>query len=369
LQSDQIIAGDAMKTRDTLLIVDDVEINRGILQATFNDQYKKIIEAENGEVAVAQIRKHHEHIAAVLLDLIMPVMDGYEVMEILNREGFISEFPVIIITADNTTKSELQAFDSGVTDIISKPFEPSIVQRRVQNAVELNLYRINLEEMVQDQANEIVETSVQVIDTLSAIIEYRNVETGQHNRRIRTYTKIMLDELMEHYPEYDLSKSAISLISSASVLHDIGKIAIPDSILNKPGRLTTEEFEIMKTHAVKGSEMLSKLKKIGNEDYLYYANNICKYHHERWDGKGYPDGLKGDEIPVCAQVTSIADCYDALTNDRVYKKAIPPEEALKMIFAGKCGQFSPKLMECLNNVSGTFKKIAVDYQDSDGEIK
>jgi len=358
-----------MKTRDTLLIVDDVEINRGILQATFNDQYKKIIEAENGEVAVAQIRKHHEHIAAVLLDLIMPVMDGYEVMEILNREGFISEFPVIIITADNTTKSELQAFDSGATDIISKPFEPSIVQRRVQNAVELNLYRINLEEMVQDQANEIVETSVQVIDTLSAIIEYRNVETGQHNRRIRTYTKIMLDELMEHYPEYDLSKSAISLISSASVLHDIGKIAIPDSILNKPGRLTTEEFEIMKTHAVKGSEMLSKLKKIGNEDYLYYANNICKYHHERWDGKGYPDGLKGDEIPVCAQVTSIADCYDALTNDRVYKKAIPPEEALKMIFAGECGQFSPKLMECLNNVSGTFKKIAVDYQDSDGEIK
>ena len=354
-----------MSVRNTLLIVDDIEINRGILQATFQGEDKSIIEAENGSKAVEIIRKNHDSIAAVLLDLIMPVMDGYEVMSILNSEGYINEFPVIIITADNTTESELQAFDFGATDIISKPFEPSIVQRRVKNAVELNQYRINLEKMVQEQANEIVETSAQVIDTLSSIIEYRNFETGQHNKRIRTYTRIMLDELMDNYPEYKLSRSVITLISSASALHDIGKIAIPDSILNKPGRLTAEEYEIMKTHAVKGAEMLSKLKKIGNEDYLYYANNICKYHHERWDGKGYPEGLKGDDIPVCAQVTSIADCYDALTNDRVYKKAIPPAEALNMIFDGECGTFSPKLMDCLHNISEKFQEIAVDYRDSE----
>lgn len=351
-----------MNKRDTILIVDDVEMNRAILCNIFEKDYT-ILEAENGEQALRLIEQFHGRITAVLLDLVMPVMDGYQVMEKIRKLNFLSEFPVIIITAEDSTESEVWAFDLGASDIIMKPFEPHVVRRRVQNIVELNLRKLYQEERIAEQAERLRESNVVMIDALSSIIEYRSVETGQHIKRIRLFTKILLEDVSRSCPEYGLDEHKIEMISGASSLHDIGKIAIPDSILVKPGRLTKEEFEIMKTHSTKGCEILESLDRMSDREYLQYAYSICRYHHERWDGKGYPDGLKGDSIPISAQVVGLADCYDALTSDRVYKKALPPEQAFHMILNGECGIFSQKLLECFKNVGPEFERLARRYAD------
>ena len=351
-----------MTKRDTILIVDDMEVNRAILRSMFEKNYN-LLEAENGEQAIFLAKEYHEQIAAVLLDVVMPVKDGYQVMEEAGRMGLLHEFPVIVITAEDSVESEVHAFDLGASDIIMKPFEPHVVKRRVQNSVELNLHRLNQEELIEEQASKLRESNELLVDTLSSIIEYRSVETGQHIQRIRMFTQVLLEEVAVSYPEFGLNERTIGIISSASSLHDIGKIAIPDSILNKPGKLTKEEFEIMKTHSLKGCEILEGLNRMSDKEYLEYAYNICRYHHERWDGRGYPDGLKGDRIPVCAQVVGIADCYDALTTDRVYKKAIDPEQAFNMILNGECGTFSPKLLECFKNVRMPFAQLTREYAD------
>lgn len=348
--------------QNTLLIVDDMEVNRAILRGLFEQEYN-LLEAENGAQALVLIKQYQDVLAGVLLDLLMPVKDGYEVMKDMAREGLMASIPVIVITAEDSMENEVKAFDMGAADIIMKPFEPLVVRRRVQNAVELNRHKTHLEEMVQEQATKLKHSREVIMDTLSSIIEHRSVETGQHVLRIRMFTKILLEEVMHCCPEYELNERAISVIAEASALHDIGKIAIPDTILNKPGRLTKEEFEIMKTHTLQGCEILSGLGRMGDEEYLRYAYNICRYHHERWDGKGYPDGLVGDNTPVYAQAVGVADAYDALTTDRVYKKAIAPEKAMQMILNGECGTFSPKLLECMKNVKEQFYRLAREYAD------
>lgn len=349
--------------RDTIIIVDDMEINRVILRGVFEKDYK-LLEAENGDQALLLAEQHHSEIAAMLLDLVMPVKDGYQVMTEIGNKNLLAEFPVIVITAEDSAENEVQAFDLGASDIIMKPFEPHVVKRRVQNIIELNLHKLNQEELIEEQAAKLRESNAVMVDALSSIIEYRSVETGQHVKRIRMFTQILLEDVARSYPEFGLTEQNISIIVSASSMHDIGKIAIPDSILNKPGRLTPEEFEIMKTHAVKGCELLAGLDRMSDREYLQYAYNICRYHHERWDGKGYPDGLKGESIPVYAQVVGIADCYDALTTDRVYKKALSPEVAFNMILNGECGSFSPKLLECFKNVRVTFANLSKEYADN-----
>lgn len=351
-----------MGGRDTILIVDDMEVNRVILHSVFEDEYH-ILEAENGQQALMLLKQMHMNIVAVLLDLIMPVKDGYQVMTELKEAGLLAEFPVIVITAEDSAENEVRAFDLGASDIIMKPFEPHVVKRRVQNVVELNLRRLNQEELIEAQAAKLRASNGVMVDALSSIIEYRSVETGQHIQRIRMFTQVLLEEVARSYAEYDLNERNIRAIVEAASLHDIGKIAIPDSILNKPGQLTAEEFEVMKTHTVKGCEMLANLDGIGDKEYLHFAYNICRYHHERWDGLGYPDGLKGESIPICAQVVGIADCYDALTTDRVYKKAISTEKAFHMLLNGECGEFSPKLLECLKNIQASFAQLAKDYAD------
>lgn len=348
--------------RDKLLIVDDAEINRAILRTLFEQEYT-LMEAENGEQASMLIKQHNNSLAAVLLDLVMPVKSGYEVMAEMVQNNFIKSIPVIVITSEESTENEVRAFDLGAADIIIKPFEPHVVRRRVQNAVELNRHKMHLEEMVEEQAAKLRESRDVIMDTLSSVIEHRSAETGQHVLRIRMFTKLLLEEVMHRCPEYDLNERNISIIAEAAALHDIGKISIPDTILNKPGRLTTEEFEIMKTHTVKGCEILSGLDRMDDEDYLTYAYNICRYHHERWDGKGYPDGLAGDNTPICAQAVGVADAYDALTTDRIYRKAVPAQEAADMIIQGKCGQFSPRILECFKNVEQEFEGLAHSYAD------
>ncbi|MCD8278382.1 sensor domain-containing diguanylate cyclase/phosphohydrolase [Enterocloster citroniae] len=351
-----------MRQRDTILIVDDMEINRVILSGLFQDEYH-LLEAENGEQALLLLKQYHSNIAIMLLDVVMPVMDGYQVMKEMGAGGFLDEVPVVVITADNSLEGELRSFDLGASDIIVKPFEPHVVKRRVHNIIELYLHKHNLEDMVDHQARKLKESNDILVDALSSVIEYRSLESGQHIKRIRLLTRVLLEEVSKNCPEYGLDQQKIEVIASASALHDIGKIAIEDRILNKPGRLTPEEFEIMKTHTIKGCQILDSLGRMSDKEYLQYAYNICHYHHERWDGKGYPEGLCKDAIPICAQAVSVVDAYDALTSDRVYKNAIPYQQAANMILNGECGAFSPKMLECFKTVQPALAGLCRQYAD------
>lgn len=348
--------------RNTLLIVDDMEINRVILRSQFEKTYN-ILEAQNGVQALMLLNQYHEMIEAVLLDIVMPVKDGFEVLKEMTRTRMLDRIPVIVITSESTSDNELRVFDMGASDILVKPFEPHVVRRRVQNIIDLNKHKLHLEELVKEQSRKLNESKEVLLDALSSVIEHRSIESGQHVLRIRMFTKVLLEVVMKNYPEYGLDERKIEIIASASSMHDIGKIAIPDAILNKPGALTAEEFEIMKTHSVKGCEILSRLERMDDKEYLQYAYNICRYHHERWDGGGYPQGLQGENIPICAQVVSIADAYDALTTDRVYKKAYSPAKAYNTILNGECGAFSPRLLECFKSVKGKFEKLVKQYAD------
>lgn len=348
--------------RNKILIVDDMEINRAILCELFHKDYD-VMEAENGLTALNLLHQHQDSIAIILLDIIMPVMDGFQVMEHLQSEGIMKKIPVILITADTYQENEIKALDLGASDIILKPFNAHIVKKRVENSIELYRHKNHLEDLVEHQTKKLTETNDFIIDALSTVIEYRSMESGHHIRRIRVLTKTLAACVQRMFPEYKLTPRLIDTIASASAMHDIGKIAIPDSILLKPGRLTPEEFEIMKTHTTKGCEILQTFQRMDDKVYLHYCYDICRYHHERWDGKGYPDGLKGDEIPVCAQIVSIADVYDALTSDRVYKPAFSHEEAVQMILHGECGIFSAQLINCFEQVSVIFKEISTTYKD------
>ena len=337
-----------MRQRDTILIVDDMEINRVILDGLFQEEYH-LLEAENGEQALLLLRQYHENIAIMLLDVVMPVMDGYKVLQEMGANGLLDEVPVVVITADNSLEGELRAFDLGASDIIVKPFEPHVVKRRVHNIIELYLHKHNLEDMVEQQAQKLRESNDVLVDALSSVIEYRSLESGQHIKRIRLLTQVLLEEVCRNCPEYGLDKKKIEVIASASALHDIGKIAVPDSVLRKAEPLTNPEWEEMRRHPVTGYEILRKV-----DDFKEIAV-LVRHHHERWDGRGYPDGLSGDQIPISAQVVAMADVYDALVSKRVYKDAYAPDVAVQMILHGDCGAFNPLLLECLTDLQDTFK--------------
>jgi putative two-component system response regulator len=348
--------------RKNILIVDDIELNREILYELFHDEYN-VLEAENGQTALDLIAEYGQTIAIVLLDIVMPVLDGFGVLENMILNKSIETIPVIMITAESDEEKALMGYSMGVVDIINKPFNPDIVRRRVQNTVDLFLHKFYLEDMVERQTKALELQNEQlkmsntfVIDALSTAVEFRDHESGQHIIRIRALTKILLETLSEINEKYRLPPDEINDIASASAMHDIGKIAISDLVLLKPGRLTAEEFAIMKTHTTEGCAILESINFTGNLKYYKYCYEICRHHHERWDGRGYPDGLKGDEIPLWAQVVSLADVYDALTSDRVYKPAIEHDMAVKMIMDGECGMFNPELL-------ASFEKTAIQFLD------
>lgn len=359
------------KSKQKILIVDDVEMNRSILSEILGDEYE-IIEAENGSEAVAILQKHSVEISLILLDVVMPVMDGYEVLAMMNEKGWIDDVPVMMISAENSPSYINRAYDLGVMDFISRPFDIHIVRQRVKNIILLYAKQKKLEVMVADQIYEKEKTSSLMIAILSHIVEFRNGESGLHVLHVQSLTETLLKRLVRKTDKYKLSNADITMISTASALHDIGKIAIPGSILNKPGRLTDEEFEVMKTHSAVGAEMLTGLEVYQNEPLLKFAHEICRWHHERFDGRGYPDGLKGDDIPISAQIVSLADVYDALTSERVYKKAFSHDKAIDMILNGECGTFNPLLLECLKESEENIKnEMAVSSlgSHSDKEIK
>ena len=351
--------------KQQVLIVDDEEINRVILTEMFKEVPEEytLIEAENGQDAVRQIEKN-DNIVLILLDVVMPVMDGFKVLEYMREHDLLDEIPVILITSETVKDSEDKAYSFGVADVIHKPFYPHIVMRRSRNIIELYQNKRNMEirlkeqeKAIREQEREIRETNEFMIDALSSVVESRSAETGGHTKRIKYYTKIMLQCLMDHFSQYGLTAAQVDAISRASVLHDIGKIGIPDAILLKPGRLTAEEFETMKSHTIIGCDILEKFYRDQTTEFYRYCYNICRYHHERWDGRGYPDHLAGDEIPVCAQIVAVADVYDALVSPRVYKSSYTNIKAFDMIMNGECGQFSPDILKCFELAKEDFFNI------------
>ena len=345
---------DAIETfqseKPSILIVDDSEMNRVILNEMLKDEYR-VLEADNGRAALDMVDRYGDELSLVLLDIVMPGMNGFEVLGELSRRTVADSLPIIMISSEDSDDVVLRAYELGASDYINRPFNARVVRRRVSNTIRLYAKQRRLTSLLSQQYNERVKNSRMLIDIMAGVMELRNGESGLHVTHIEKLTELLLGCLVHRSDQFPLDNEQRSTIAMASALHDIGKMSIDDAILNKPGRLTAEEFEIMKTHTTLGADMLFELghQHAGNS-LLEYAYQIARWHHERWDGKGYPDGLKGDEIPIAAQVVSVADVYDALTSVRVYKDAIPHQEAIQMILDGKCGQFNPLLLDCLVEV-------------------
>lgn len=343
-----------------ILIVDDSEMNRDMLSDMLSDDYD-IVEAADGEEALSILKERVYDIDLVLLDIIMPAVDGFGVLDVMKRYHWIDNTPVIMISSETSQSYIRKAFELGVTDYILRPFDSFIIHKRVSNTLMLYRKQKKLLSALEEQVYENEKNNSMMINVLAHIVEFRNGESGMHVHHIKQLTSILLQNLIEKTDKYHLTENDILLISTASSLHDIGKISIDDKILNKPGRLTAEEFEVIKTHSVIGAEMLQDLHNTHNYPLFDKAYEICRWHHERYDGKGYPDGLKGEEIPISAQVTSLADVYDALTSNRCYKKAFTHEKAMEMILDGQCGAFNPVLLQCLKDCE---KQILAEFSDS-----
>ena len=354
---------------EIILVVDDMEVNRALLCDMFQNNYK-MLEAADGEEALKMVEQYGQSIATILLDIVMPNMDGFEVLKVLNAKKLVSRIPVILITGDTSVEAEKRAYEVGVADMVTKPFNPRVIRRRVQNTIDLYNYKNKLERMVseqtkvlQTQAKKLRETNSRIIDTMSTIVEFRNMESTFHIKRMKGFTQILAKTVKKYYPEYKLTDDQVNIITEASAMHDIGKILIPDNILLKPARLTGDEFEMMKSHTTKGCDLINAVAEMQDEEYQKYGYEICRYHHERYDGNGYPDGLKGDEIPISAQIVSIADVYDALIHERSYKAAVSKSKAYHMIQEGECGVFSPKILEAFKMARDQFEELAEAYPE------
>lgn len=347
------------RMKPQILIIDNSEINRNLLVQMLEGEYQ-IIQAGDGEHGMQLLEQYGRKIALVLLNINMQGIDGFEVLSYMNRRQWIGDIPVIMISGEDTETSIRYAYDLGAVDYINSPFDAKIVYQRVTNTIKLYAKQRRLISLITDQINEKEKNNQMMIRILSQIVEFRNGESGSHVLHINKLTEMLLDRLIQKTDQYQLDGQMISMIATASSLHDIGKICVDERILNKPGKLTKEEFEIMKTHAVIGAGMLEHLENYQDEPMIKVAHEICRWHHERYDGNGYPDGLKADEIPISAQVVSVADVYDALVSKRIYKKAFSHEKALQMILNGECGQFNPILNDCLKEIS---EEIKTEYHE------
>lgn len=338
-----------------ILVVDDSEMNREILSEILSEEYD-IIEADSGDTCIDMLRKYETGISLVLLDIVMPGMDGFGVLNYMNRHHYLEDIPVIMISSEDSAEIVRRAYEMGVSDYINRPFDAGVVHRRVYNTIKLYAKQRRLITLITNQVYEKEKNNRMMVGILSQIVEFRNGESGSHVLNINIFTGMLLESLVQKTDKYNITWSERLLITTVSALHDIGKIGIDDKILNKPGRLTDEEFKIMQNHTIIGASILENMGSYQDEELMKVAYQICRWHHERYDGKGYPDGLKGDEIPISAQVVSLADVYDALVSERVYKKAYSHEKAIEMIINGECGCFNPILLECLLDIQDRIKR-------------
>ena len=344
-----------VEEKPQILLVDDSEMNRLILTEILQGDYR-ILEAKDGRECMDALQAEAGNLVLVLLDINMPVMDGFEVLKAMNANHTIEDIPVIMISSDDSDAAIRKSYELGASDYVNRPFDARIVYRRVTNTIKLYAKQRRLVQMVSDQIRARENNTDMLVGVLSHIVEFRNGESGAHVRHIRIITEMLLHRLLEISSNYSISAEQQDMIPLASALHDIGKIGIDEKILNKPGKLTPAEFEAMKTHSMLGAEMLHDLDNFAEQPLLQTAYEIARWHHERWDGRGYPDGLKGDEIPISAQLVSLADVYDALTSERCYKKAFSHEKAVQMILNGECGAFNPLLMQCLTDMQSKLKE-------------
>ena len=351
--------GDMHKQK--ILVVDDSEMNRDILITMLENDFD-IVEAENGEECLALLRQYGKEIFIVLLDIVMPVMDGFEVLASMNRNRWIEDIPVIMISSEESDAFIRKAFQLGVSDYISRPFDNHVVRQRVFNTIKLYAKQRRLIALVSDQIHEKEKNNQMMVEVLSQIVEFRNGESGLHVLHIKVLTEMLLEGILQKTDQYRLTPEICQMISTASSFHDIGKIGIDEKILNKPGKLTKEEFEEMKKHTLIGASMLSKMERYKDEPLIDIAYQICRWHHERYDGKGYPDGLVGDEIPISAQIVSLADVYDALISERAYKKGFSHEKSIAMILNGECGTFNPILIECFMEIEQKIRQKMLEIQ-------
>ncbi len=343
-----------LQEKSKILLVDDSKMNRMMLTEILGESYH-ILEAENGRECLETLQAEAGNIALVLLDINMPVMDGFEVLKAMNANHTIEDTPVIMISSEDSDAAIRRSYELGASDYVNRPFDARIVYRRVTNTIKLYAKQRRLVQMVSDQIRARENNTDMLVGVLSHIVEFRNGESGAHVRHIRIITELLLRRLLEISSRYSITAEQQDMIPLASALHDIGKIGIDEKILNKPGKLTSEEFEVIKTHSMLGAKMLHDLDGFAEQPLLQTAYEIARWHHERWDGRGYPDGLKGDEIPISAQLVSLADVYDALTSERCYKKAFSHERAVQMIQNGECGAFNPLLLQCLTNIQSDLK--------------
>lgn len=350
------------KERPHVLIVDDSEFNRELLCGILGESFE-ILEADSGKEGLKLLRRYGTQISVVLLDIIMPEMNGFDVLDEMNREHWLDNVPVIMISADDSDANIRRAFDLGVTDYICRPFDSKVVERRIRNTITLNLKQRRMLSLLAEQSRDKEKVGRMMVDILSNTVCYVNGESGQHIRNMQRITAILLERLLLKTDRYRLSFHDCVMISTASALHDIGKVGIDPVILNKPGPLMPEEYEVMKKHTLIGEQILKsgELSEFRDEPLLKTAEQICRWHHERFDGRGYPDGLSGDDIPIAAQAVSIADVFDALMSKRSYKEALSAEVALRMIENGECGSFNPVLIECLKQAVG---KLESDVYES-----
>ena len=344
-----------LQEKTQILLVDDSNMNRMLLREILGDGYH-ILEAENGQECLETLRAEAGNIALVLLDINMPGMDGFEVLKAMNANHTIEDTPVIMISSEDSDAAIRKSYELGASDYVNRPFDARIVYRRVTNTIKLYAKQRRLVQMVSDQIRARENNTDMLVGVLSHIVEFRNGESGAHVRHIRIITERLLHRLLEISSNYSITAEQQDLIPLASALHDIGKIGIDEKILNKPGKLTPEEFKVIQTHSMLGAKMLHDLDQFAEQPLLQTAYEIARWHHERWDGRGYPDGLKGDEIPISAQLVSLADVYDALTSERCYKKAFSHEKAVQMILNGECGAFNPLLLQCLTDIQDDLKE-------------
>ncbi|MBQ4536559.1 MAG: response regulator [Lachnospiraceae bacterium] len=357
--------------RDKILIVDDSKFNREVLKNILDDDYQ-IIEAENGQEALDMVEKHMQEIAAIFLDIVMPIMDGVTFLKKMTDKKYLGRFPVLVVTSEQSVESVAECFEYGAADYIRKPVNTDFVKQRLDKLLDLYVQKNEFQEKVehqtvtlrtqyhvlQKQAAQLKKTNENIIEMLGTVVEYRNLEGRRHTARVREFTRILGTHVMEGYPEYELDEEKVSAIAMASVLHDVGKVMISDEILLKPAKLTEEEFEYVKSHSLRGYEIVSSMADLWAGEHMEYTKDIVRYHHEKYDGSGYPDGLKGDEIPISAQLVSLADCYESLISESVYKDAIPYEDAFNMILQGECGVFSYKLLECFRKAKQELEAFA-----------
>ena len=367
--------------RDKILIVDDSKFNRQVLIDILKDSYA-VIEAQNGLEALKIVEGQMKEIVAVFLDINMPEMDGIAFLKIMTEKGYLGAFPVLVVTSEQSVNQVAECFEYGAADYIRKTVNTDFVKQRLQKLLELyeqkNDFKERLDKqtltmrsqyrLLQQQAMQLKKNNENIINILGTIVEYRNMEGRTHTTRVKGFTKILGKHMMKDYPEYGLTEDKINAIATASVLHDVGKVMLSDAVLLKPGKLTAEEFEYVKSHSIKGYDIVNSIADLWEGEYIEYSREIVRWHHEKYDGSGYPDGLKGDEIPISAQLVSVADCYDSLISESVYKGAIPYEEAYNMILQGECGMFSYKLLECLRKAKEEMETYAKSVEKNEDKM-